>query len=204
MPTMKFTPNNRSTATNKQNGFVLVTSILFLVILTLIVLSMMRTGILEERMVGNSRDWNNAFQAAESGLRDAERDILQGSRISGLTGFVSDCSADGLCLPNVCPSGTDCSPVWVKLATTDTLWKSATGTNSKSVAYGAYTNAVALPGLPAQPRYIVEALTVPGGSDSIKVKPSGAASNTIYRITAVGYGLNTSSRVMLQSYVRPN
>ncbi|MGB4911489.1 MAG: pilus assembly protein [Candidatus Dechloromonas phosphoritropha] len=201
---MKFTPNSRSTATNKQNGFVLVTSILFLVILTLIVLAMMRTSILEERMVGNSRDWNNAFQAAESGLRDAEREILdsKGRQISGLTGFVSDCT-DGLCLPNVCPSNTDCSPVWVKLAATDSLWKSGTGTPSKSVGYGAYTSAVALPGLPTQPRYIIEALTVPGTS-SLKVKPGGSGSNTVYRVTAVGYGLNTSSRVMLQSYVRPN
>ena len=107
---MKIAPKIRSTATTRQRGFVMVTAIMLLVILTLVVLSLMRTSILEERMVGNHRDWNNAFQSAESALRDAEREILTGTRVNGVTGFVSDCSADGLCLPNVCPSSTDCAP----------------------------------------------------------------------------------------------
>lgn len=200
---MKIAPKIRSTATTRQRGFVMVTAIMLLVILTLVVLSLMRTSILEERMVGNHRDWNNAFQAAESALRDAERDILQGTRVNGETGFVSDCSADGLCLPNVCPSSTDCAPLWVKLAKTDAAWKSGTGA-SKSVSYGTYTNAVALPGFPAPPRYIIEVLNVPGASGSLKVNPGGSSSNFIYRITAVGFGLNPSSRVMLQSLIRPN
>ncbi len=200
---MKIAPKFRSTATTRQRGFVMVTAIMLLVILTLVVLSLMRTSILEERMVGSHRDWNNAFQAAESALRDAEREILTGSRVNGLTGFVSDCGADGLCLPNVCPSSTDCAPLWVKLVKTDAAWKSGTGA-SKSVSYGTYTNAVALPGFPAPPRYIIEGLTVPGASGSLKVNPGGSGSNTVYRVTAVGFGLNPSSRVMLQSLIRPN
>lgn len=202
---MKIAPKIRSTATVRQRGFVMVTAIMLLVILTIVILSLMRTSILEERMVSNHRDWNNAFQAAESALRDAERDILESKvrQISGLTGFATDCSANGLCLPNTCPSGTDCSPIWIKLFKTDAAWKTGTG-SSKSVAYGTYTNAPVLPGYPAQPRYIIEGLTVPGGGGSIKVNPGGSTSNTIYRITAVGFGLNPSSRVMLQSLVRPN
>lgn len=212
---MKIAPKIRSTATTRQRGFVMVTAIMLLVILTVVVLSLMRTSILEERMVGNHRDWNTAFQSAESALRDAERDILTGNIVSGEMGFVEDCNSPGLlrglCKPNFCPSSTDCAPIWVKLAKTDAAWKSGSGTSTQSVAYGARTNAAPLhrpsfPGFPAPPppRYIIEVLTVPGASGSLKVNPGGSASNFIYRITAVGFGVNPSSRVMLQSLIRPN
>jgi type IV pilus assembly protein PilX len=196
----KITPT-QSTATNRQQGFVLVTAVMLMVILTIVILSMLRTTILEERMVGNSRDWNNAFQAAEAALRDAEREILIGSRVSGQTGFVAGCSSTGLCLPNTCQSSANCSPIWIQL--TDSGWKSGTGT-SKSLAYGSQTSAAALPGFSAQPRYIIEALSVTTGTNSAKTTPGGATTSTLYRVTAVGFGLNTSSRVMLQSVIRPN
>jgi len=198
---MKKALSTKPTASNRQRGFVLVTAVMLLVILTLLILSMMRTTILEERMVGNSRDWNNAFQAAEAALRDAEREILAGTRVSGQTGFIDDCSSAGLCLPNTCPSSSNCAPIWIKLA--DAGWKSGTGT-SKSVAYGSQTSSAALPGFSAQPRYIIEALSVTTGANSAKLTPGGASSSTLYRITAAGFGLNTSSRVMLQAVIRPN
>lgn len=192
------------TAALNQRGFVLVTAVMLLVTLTIVILSLMRTSILEERMVGNSRDWNNAFQAAEAALRDAEREIKMGGRISGQTGFTAGCSNTGLCQPNTCISASNCTPVWIQLVNAnDAAWKSGSG-SSKSVAYGAYTGATALRGTSAQPRYIIEALTVAGGSNSTKLKPGGSPPSTLYRITAVGFGLNTSSRVMLQSVVRPN
>lgn len=198
---MKKTLNPTLTAKTCQQGFVLLTAVMLLVILTIVILSMMRTTIMEERMVGNSRDWNNAFQAAEAGLRDAERDILTGTRISGRTGFITGCSSSGLCLPNTCPSSSDCSPVWIQLS--DAGWKTGSG-SSKSVTYGSQTSASALPGFSAQPRYIVEALSVTTGPNSSKTTPGGSTNTTLYRVTAVGFGLNTSSRVMLQAVIRPN
>lgn len=197
---MKYAIQTKLTARKSQQGFVLLTAVMLLVVLTIVILSMMRTTIMEERMVGNSRDWNNAFQAAEAGLRDAERDILTGTRISGRTGFITGCSSSGLCLPNTCPSSSDCSPVWIQLS--DSGWKTGSG-SSKSVAYGSQTNASPLPGFSAQPRYIVEALTVSTGP-SKKPSPGGSTSSTLYRVTAVGFGLNTSSRVMLQAVIRPH
>lgn len=200
---MKLAQKPRLTATNQDQGFVLVSAVMLLVVLTLLILSMLRSTVLEERMVGNSRDWNNAFQAAEAGLRDAERDILSGTRIFGLTGFVAGCNDvelhKGLCLPNTCPSNSDCAPVWVQL--NDSGWTTGSGT-SKSVAYGEKTAATALPHLAAQPRYIIEALTVPA-PDSAKFSTKGSVSN-LYRITAVGFGMSASSRVMLQAVIRPN
>lgn len=190
-----------------QQGFVLVTAVMFLVVLTIVILSLMRTAILEERMIGNSRDWNNAFQAAEAALRDAELEIKSGTRISGQTGFVAGCSNEGLCLPNTCLTLSNCTPVWASLSATDTGWKTGSG-STKSVAYGQFTVAgwslgqTGLRGVAVQPRYIVEALTVPTGS--LKPAPGGSAAKNLYRVTAVGFGMNASSRVMLQSVVRPN
>lgn len=186
---------------SQQRGIVLVTAVMLMLVLTIVVLSMMRTAILDERMVANSRDWNNAFQAAEAALRDAEREILTGSRFSGQTGFIAGCSSDGLCLPNTCTSSSNCSPVWIQL--NDSGWLSGSG-SSKSVAYGSQTSAAALPGFSAQPRYIVEALSTTTAAPSAKVSPGGSLTTTLYRVTAVGFGLNTKTRVMLQSTVRPN
>ena len=113
-------------------------------------------------MAGNARDWNTAFQAAEAALRDAERDIMQGTRISGITGFKTGCSASGLC--KVSTTGT---PIWIILENdSDAGWKSGQDSGTKTTKYGAYTNAAAFASdtVAAQPRYIIEALRVKTGS----------------------------------------
>ena len=55
-----------------QNGSVLVTSLILLLVMTLLGLSAMQTSLMEETMAGNARDHNLAFQAAEAALRDAD------------------------------------------------------------------------------------------------------------------------------------
>ena len=52
----------------RQNGAVLITALVMLVILTMLGLSSMGTNTMEERMAANNQDVNRAFQAAESGL----------------------------------------------------------------------------------------------------------------------------------------
>ena len=128
------------------------------------------------------------------------RNIFNG-KIYGLSCRGAVCSSDGLCLPNTCTSSSNCSPVWIQL--NDSGWLSGSG-SSKSVAYGSQTSAAALPGFSAQPRYIVEALSTTTAAPSAKVSPGGSLTTTLYRVTAVGFGLNTKTRVMLQSTVRPN
>jgi len=71
----------------RQSGAVLVVGLIFLMVLSLLGVTVMQSGILEERMAGNMRDWNVAFQAAEAALRDAELDV-RGGRIAGAAGFV--------------------------------------------------------------------------------------------------------------------
>lgn len=196
---------------SRQRGVVFITTVMLLIVMTLLVISLMRTSILEERMIGYSRDWNMAFQAAETALRDAEREIKTGSRVVGQTGFVSGCSTTsgtfgaGLCLQNLCTDKSatgDCLPIWVHLdkVQNDAGWK--TGTNSgKSIQYGAKTGASALPGVAAQPRYIIEVMAVPDAS-SLKPPPGMPAQKYLYRATAVGFGANIQTRVMLQGTYR--
>jgi type IV pilus assembly protein PilX len=56
----------------RQDGVVLVVSLLMLLVLTLIGLAATRSTALEERMTANQADTEVAFQAAEAALRDGE------------------------------------------------------------------------------------------------------------------------------------
>jgi type IV pilus assembly protein PilX len=55
-----------------QAGAVLVSSLLFLLIMSLLGVTAMSVALLEEKMAGNLRDRSLAFQAAETALRSAE------------------------------------------------------------------------------------------------------------------------------------
>ena len=63
------------TSLKQQSGVVLVISLIMLLLLTLIAISGSQVTGLEEKMASNSRDQNLAFQAAESALRAAEKEI---------------------------------------------------------------------------------------------------------------------------------
>ena len=56
----------------RERGAVLVIALLMLLVMTVLALTAMQMTRMEERMAGNSRDVNVAFQGAEAGLRDAE------------------------------------------------------------------------------------------------------------------------------------
>jgi type IV pilus assembly protein PilX len=58
-----------------QRGTVLVVSLLLLTVMTILALGASQATRLQERMAGNARDQDVAFQAAEAGLRAGERYI---------------------------------------------------------------------------------------------------------------------------------
>ena len=74
----------RNLTINRQSnrGFVLVTSLIFLMVLSVLATMAMRGSLFGERISSNERDMYLAREAAELALRDAERDIL-GQRIDG-------------------------------------------------------------------------------------------------------------------------
>jgi len=212
----------RSRTPRAERGAVLVVSLMFLVVLTLLALTSMSGTTLEERMAGQYRDLNLAFQSAEAALRDAERDLFGvtavgapapgtpgGARanvISGRTGFGDgNDTANGTCTDsgNVNYGRGLCYPrdpgVHPRFPTAD-----LSAASTVAVPYGTYTSATPLLGVSNQPRYLIEAIWsgVPAGpTQSIG---AGAGPPTYYRITARGFGANQNTRITLQEmYLKP-
>jgi type IV pilus assembly protein PilX len=78
-----------------QRGAVLVTAILLLLVLTIIGVTVMQMSRMQERMAGNSRDVNLAFQGAEGALREAENlidaaNVRPVSCLEGCTFLIED------------------------------------------------------------------------------------------------------------------
>ncbi len=167
---------------NRQRGTALIVSLLILIVLTILGVAAMSTTTMEEKMAGNSRRIDLAFQSAESALRDAQIDLTK----NNLTAFDSTCT-NGLCLPST--TGT---PVW------DTVnWS----TNAR--IYGAYTGAAAIPGGPA-PVYIIEKMppmVTPG--NNLGQKDYNSLPSQVYRITARATGPGGVAVVELQSVYKP-
>lgn len=181
-----------TTAADLQSGAALVTGLIFLVILTLLGVTAMQTSTMEERMSGNARDRNIALQAAEAALRDAERDIvcrkIDGTIastqrtfgcISGMTGADATCT-DGLCCTINAP-GIACVEPSTPVYQISNIFSSS---STKSVEYGTYSAAPALPSVSQQPRYLIE--------------PFRKQQVNYYRITARGYGANANTQLTLQ------
>jgi type IV pilus assembly protein PilX len=181
---MKTSLMNRMLSPRRQHGAALLVCLIILVLVTLIGITTMKSSALQEKMSGGNSDKTLAFQAAEMTLRDAERHIKL--NLTSVSGFAAGCAA-GLCLA---PSnGTSAA---------DTVnWESGAVSN-----YGAGSGAAALSGLARQPKYIIELLSEmqPPLGNSIKASNTGTA----YRITALAYGRQSTTRVMLQStYYKP-
>lgn len=196
-------------APSREQGFVLVTALMFLIVLTVLGLSIMSTNTLEERMAGYVRDRQLALEAAEATLRQAERDIFYGTRLSGT--FAEGCSSEGLCLPRS-TAGNDCEnrPVWAELecinsGAGDSGWMTGAG-SSKTIPYSDYLlqpSASTAPPVAKAPRYIIEELVVTATSTSIKTGFGPQNSSKVYRVSAVGFGRRVATRVVLQALYRP-
>lgn len=185
-----------SSLRTSQGGWTLVISLVFLFILSMLGITAMQGANLEERMAGNQRERNVAFEAAEAALRDAEQDIQLSGRISGSLGFTDDCNSDsnylGLCSPS-----TTLTPVWEEID-----WQDA-ASPVRYVTYGAKTGATAWPNVVRQPRYIIEWMPNLRGQDLGSESYNETAQGKYqYRITAFGYGPADTAEVRLQSVLR--
>lgn len=180
------------TPVNHQRGISLVIVMIFLVILSLLGINAMQSSTLSSRIARNEADRNLAFQAAEAALRDAELDVRnqrfdRSQCIEGVGGcrtklMDGKTRFDAICTDGRCDFKNNVSP-WE----TADKWK---GTDAgDGVLYGTYTGATQIPLVSSQPRYLLESLPL-------------ADSPPTYRITAVGFGANSSTQVMLQIVVR--
>ncbi len=179
--TSKFSSHNISI----QQGAVLIVSLIMLLIMTIIGLSAMQSTVLEEKMAGNYRNSNIAFQAAETALRDSEKDIAcnnsscttRTAPISGISNFDANCT-NGLC--------AGWSP---------SVWADATKMGN-AVSYGAKTGVIAIPGVASQPDYLIEGKKCMG--------LGWASWKYCYRITTIGYGgTQNAQRLVQEVYTLP-
>ena len=163
----------------KQRGSVLVVSLMILVVLTLLGISSMSGSIVEEKMASNSRDYNLAFQAAETAMRNAENFV---DSIASMSAFGT---TTGLYATEANPDVHDA-----------TIW-----TNANSIQLAADT----IEGVYTQPRYIVELLSSEGQPDiniSNYGESSGIGAVNTFRITVRATGGSDDTVVMLQTHYR--
>jgi type IV pilus assembly protein PilX len=189
-----------------QQGFSLIIVLLMLVIVTVLGVGAAQLSIVNERSVRNDRDNEVAFQAAEAALVDAEIDVMGPNpdakqrlclfNKEDVTPFISNCTGSGnnlgLCLPGV--PGT--TPAW--------LTADFSVSSKRSVEYGAFTGQTYVTGggaMPARlPRYIVEVMRNNGGWQANQLQNASAGSATnIFRVTAIGFGVNNNTQVVLQT-----
>ncbi len=163
-----------------QAGSALVVSLIFMLLMTIIGVGAMQSSILQERMAGNVRDVNSAFQAAEAAVRAAEV-YLQDAVVGPFNG------ANGLyrhCAPGT--SGAACAiPDWRNPASTG--WALRPGT---------------LQGVAQQPEYIIQQLPpIPDPTGSLAADQA-AQMIEVYRITARGFGASDNTMVVIQTMYR--
>ena len=176
-----------------QRGLSLVTTLLFMVAALMLGVSVLSVNVMQERTIGNTKDRDLAFQAAEAALRDAEADLAK--NITADTVFTAACT-NGLCTP---PSQR-AVPLSVPVYDADAglNW----GNANQVRRYGQYTTATApFPSVSAQPGYVIERVgnlgTPPGESMLQGLAPAQAGIG--YRITARALGAREESVVILQS-----
>lgn len=198
----------------KQQGVVLITGLIILVLLTILGLTASRAILLEERMAGNMKDQNVAFQAAEAALRLGENYLTGVS----LGTFVLDTNATTLAKD---PAGLYAAT----LSTTAERWEQAVWDDGGSVAYPRTPDSLALAvsapaGAAEPPRYIIEDMSTTLkctsssttscalspvnlkklDEDSLDELGKPVGETGVYRVTARGVGTSANTIVFVQSY----
>jgi len=168
----------------KQQGAVLAVALMILLVMTMIGISGMRGTVLQERMASNTKDRNQAFQAAESAMRNSEifvESIVTTGAFDGTTGLFGETQAE--------PDYLDA-----------TTWTD----DSLSI------DALNLPGSYSFPRYFIKRFgKIQGVQGAMNLEGyggnPGSGDVTVFRITARGIGASqdddgVSTEVILRSY----
>ena len=161
---------------SRQQGVVLATGLIFLVMMTLLGVTAMQTTLLEEKMAGNLRDEMLAFQAAEAALREGETFLQQ------ITLPEFDCS-NGLFH-------------YASFPAPDPITWSGWSTSGRTMT-------ATMSGVASQPRYIIEQLiTVPAEKGGSVQQSATTITSNMYRVIARGVGGTESAVIILQSDYR--
>ena len=178
-----------------QRGLSLITTLLFMVAALVLGVSVMGVNVMQERMLGNAKDRDLAFQAAEAALRDAEFDI--GLNITQASAFADTCAA-GLCTTPTQRTTVSNLPVHAQAGFSWTL------ADGKVRRYGQFTAQPALTGVVSPPVYVIENLGTLGDEVGQGGNEEAVNPRHTYRITARAFGARPETVVMLQSiFFRP-
>jgi type IV pilus assembly protein PilX len=187
---------NSNSARSSQGGFVLIVALILLLVLTILGLAAAQSTSLQERMAGNARDHDLAFQAAEAGLRAAQ-DCLN-SGMAMCASFSSNTAGTYLFNPGAPPPpSTNTTPLWEVAG----FWSNPSNVLSYQTVTGSNLQYVA-----AQPEFIIEQMppvAVPGGNIGQQQFGGGSPTIQLYRITSFGTGGDSSATSMLQSTYQP-
>lgn len=174
------TPILTSRRAGQQRGTALIISLIILLLMTLLGVTGMQTTLVQERIAGNVRDRNLAFEAAEAALRQGESYLADNAVVGPFNG------ANGLYQP---------------VASGDPRWEVVTWTNQSHVQPVDFS--VQGTTLARNPAYIIEELA-PAPADPTGSLAADAPLPTMrfYRITARGWGGSDMAVVQLQTVFR--
>lgn len=182
-----------SIALPRQSGATLVIALIFLVVLSLLGISVAGNNTLQERMAGNTRQRDLAFQAAEHARRTADAWIAAqtSSTVEAEIGdkFVVDISDN-----TKANFGHDNDQAYW------TGYWTAAACNPAADYDGSPPRPAALAGVSSQPCYVIEKMP-----DSVEANPSPPpATKTFhyYRVTARGVGQDANAAVIVQTMYR--
>lgn len=175
----------------RQKGAVLVISLFILVVITLIGLSAIQTTTLEEKMSGNMHDHDLAFQAAESALKDGERNFIETQVTDPFNDIANDSNgANGLYGPD------DLMPTASALLK-KVNWNNIT--DSREFTFNGVNNVKNPLHTTADPPLVkIRRLPPPMGSE-IGGVGKNKQRDVIFVVTARGTGGSTQSQVILQT-----
>jgi type IV pilus assembly protein PilX len=196
----------------------MVVVLLLMLAVTSLVLFSARNATLGETIARNQVDAERARQAAESALRDAERDLVAvvAPAASPCTRPVFPVAAETSLFATTCQTGL-CDGIegntstssWGTFANAEPwwpvdrggLWNNASNKGAASapancgfagaVPLGTFTGLDPIPGVARQPEYLIERFSRQDGN------------LVFFRITARGFGALERTQVVLQAYYRP-
>ena len=173
---------------NKQQGSVLIISLLLLIVTTLLGLSSMNNTIMEEKMAGNLRQQNLALQSSESTLREAE------AWLAGLnknTRPDADDSSGSLIWIKDAPEGNGSG---VPTSPTGMWWTNDAVWTSQGTSYNNPASAAELSG-----QYLIEELDAVPDTMNVGQQTDTQSVREYFQVTALGRGIDGRSRAYLRS-----
>lgn len=162
-----------------QTGAVLVVSLILLLLMTIIGITAMQTTVLQEKMSGNVRDLDLAFEATESALRLGESWV--DSRLPPKPDPVTTCTAP-------------CQVVFTR----DALNPSSVTATWDTDSVRPYAGTSTIPNVSAQPEYYIEHELFL--KDNLNQgTQNDYTGRDLYRITARGTGGNATTQVIVRT-----